>query len=120
MHPLDFHKTEESRSRCWGCSHPEMLESSDEDVKEAAALIAAGFVQTSNKYYGVAKVHAPPFAQAVTFADGVPQWLREEMQRAYEMQVTRWGARSNNKGVEHRELRPGIFFAFKRLGGGVA
>jgi hypothetical protein len=120
MHPPGFHKNPEAQARCWGCNNDPRLELTEADMERARKLIADGFVSTSNRYRTVSKVHTPPFDEAMTFAAGVPAWLREEIHRAYEEQTKRWGARGNKEGVEHIELTSSEFRAFKLLGGPTA
>lgn len=118
-HPEGYHKSEEARERCWGCSHPEMLEISAEDEAFARDLIAKGYKSTSNKYCSVARVWVPPFEEAIKFHDEVPEWLRGWMRRAYEQWVD-YGMRCEREQVEHLELTPTQFRAFKKLGGHTA
>lgn len=119
MHPPNFHKDEEARQRCYGCSHPEMLESSPEDIERAKALIADGYRSTSNKYQMVARALVPRAEQAITFAADVPEWLRKATLDFYE-RWTEWGMRGNYERIEHLELPLGVFRAFKKLGGRMA
>ncbi len=120
-HPPGFHKSEEARSLCWGCSHPERLAPKPGDEDLARKLIAEGWLSTSNKYSTVARSTVPPASEAIIFSADVPAWLRGEVLEAY-VRATRSGLRLGNgrDGVEHMQLTVAQFRAFKRLGGGCA
>lgn len=87
----------------------------DDTVKRMKALLAEGWHGVSNKYRTIAKVHAPPAAEAMSFAPGVPGWLREEMLQQYERWAGEWGARVHG---EKRVLDEVEFTIFKKLENG--
>ena len=120
MHPPGFHKDEDAKERCYGCSHPEMLEVSPEDEALAKQLVAEGWFSTSNKYRHIARANLPPVDKAMTFSEFVPVWLRKEVERAYDS-WTKWGLRVHSSypdsGIESRELTTAQFKAFKKAGG---
>jgi len=48
------------------------------------AMEALGYHLISKKDNCVARVHVPRFADAVRFADDLPDWLKDDMRRHYE------------------------------------
>lgn len=111
MHPEGFHKSEEARERCYGCSHPEMLEFTSEDVAQAEQLLADGWIAVSNKYRHIAKVDLPPFEQAVWFSANTPSWVIDRMRVAYRYLLDDYGPRYHG---QTQTLTPGVYRAFKR------
>jgi len=108
-HPEGYHKTAAARERCYGCSAPEILEPTKDDIDSARRLIVDGFIQVSNKYRTVARVRLP--ASGVAVAGNVPSWARDEIMRHYE-------SLSNSFAYLHGERRvltAGQFAAFKML-----
>lgn len=120
MHPDGFHKDDEAKARCWGCSHPEKLVWSVEDEALAQRLIAEGWLSTSNRYCHIARACLPPAEVALTLATGLPEWLAEEMRREYK-KWTRRGLRVHGdregSGIESMTLTPAQYRAFRHLGG---
>lgn len=114
-HPPGYHKDEDAKERCWGCSHPELLEVSDADWVEAQRLIDEGWQQTSRKYRGVARVVLPPFEEAVKIAEGVPAWVLAEMKRSYEYLKSSMLSRQDLPEVVHLTLPIGVFSAFSKI-----
>lgn len=113
------HKSAEAMERCWGCSHPDVLKSTDADEVRARQLLAAGYKQVSAKYRRLARLHVPPF-ESVTFAPDVPEWLRAEFHRHWDY-LTQFGYHQASRVSDHAEtieLTVGEFRAFKKLGGG--
>lgn len=115
MHADGFHKNEETKARCWGCSHPEMFASTVDDETFARKLVEDGFYQTSNKYRGVARMLVPKFEDALTVYPEVPEWLHQELKRWRERGIRGGFPGASRESEEHLELTPGQFFAFKRL-----
>lgn len=107
------HRDAEAMGRCWGCSHPEMLEVTEADRERARQLIAEGYKSTSTKYRRVSRLTLPPFDQLVTVSPDAPVWLRERLRDAYTYQAN-YGHREHG---EHLTLTVGEFRAFKQLGG---
>lgn len=115
MHPEGYHKDEDAKERCWGCSHPEKLEVTSADRERAKQLVAEGWLQISRKFCTVARLVVPAFEDAVYFGADVPEWLREHVKSAY-VQWSRFGAADHGQRIV---LTPGEFRAFKELGGGI-
>lgn len=111
---LHTHASPEAAARCYGCSHPELLEMSEEDILLAQQLVAGGWVSTSNRYRTVKLVVIPPLNEVVEFKAGVSDWLREKLREEYLRMAPTW--RRMAPGVE-RVLTVAQFHAFKRAGG---
>lgn len=95
-------------------------EPTEADVEEALRLIAAGYKQTSAKYRSLARLpegkngyealrDSRPEAAAANY---------ERFLRGCETDYLRFDAQ-RGEGL-HTEVTPGVFRAFKRLGGGIA
>lgn len=110
------HKSADAMARCWGCSDPGMLESSESDEARARQLLADGFRQVSAKYRRLARLHVPPF-ESVSFSPEVPEWLRAEMRRYWKC-LTQSAYHTHQEHADVVELTPGEFRAFKKIAGG--
>jgi len=117
-HPPGYHKTELAKQRCFACSAPEKLVPSEEDLTLVRALIAQGYLSTSNKYRHVCKLNAPPFDQLFHFeGDDVPGWLRDELRDWYERSRGHWTRMHGARHGDQRTLTVAQYAAFRQLGG---
>lgn len=114
-HPPGYHKSEEARARCWGCSHPEKLEVTKADEAEALELYRAGFRPVSNKSCMVARANLPSFDNAVNTLE-MPRWFADRLRYMYENAID-LARVSDNPEIEKRVLKLGVYRAIKRLGG---
>lgn len=112
MHPDGYHKSEPARARCWGCSHPELLEWTEAELVEAQRLHAEGWIPTSNRYHGVSRVDLPPFQRAVRLSHALPAWAARALRDAYSELQSEAGARSRG---EHQTIAPGVYRALKSI-----
>jgi hypothetical protein len=117
MHPDGYHKDAAAKARCWSCSNPEMIEPTEEDRVEAAALVAAGWRSTSNRYCSIRRVVVPALDDVIVFTEAAPDWLRRSLREQY----AQWAEGRHRTGAgEERTLTPRLFRAFKQAGGRVA
>lgn len=120
-HPPDFHKDDEARSRCYGCSHPELLEPTDDDVEYVKKLIAEGYHSCSNKgrHVGIVLTNEgnplPPFERTITVSPEMPDWFVEKLRDWYENNRRNGGwVRMHGQKLT---LSAAQYIAFKRAGG---
>lgn len=110
MHPPNYHKNEYAKSRCWSCSHPEMLIPLAEDEKEARRLLDEGYLSVSNKYRMVAKFDIPSVEELVQ-----PQWKGTTMWNEVADFLSRSQEHLTRMYGEQIEVSPQVFIAFKKL-----
>jgi len=118
MHPDGYHKTELARQRCYGCSAPDKLTASEEDLALVRSLIAQGYLSTSNRYRTVCKLNLPAFEEIFIFTgDDVPAWFRTELRDWFRRERGGWTRVHSERHGDVKTLTVAQFNAFKRLGG---
>lgn len=102
--------TPEAKSRCFGCSHPELLASSEEEEAEAQRLYRQGYKCVSNKYHRVQlrvasgasfQVEGPNAPDVASVLSAFTPAIEEEWRRRF--------------GPEPEEVSAGVYRALKRL-----
>lgn len=97
---------------------PEELEPSPEDLLEAEQLVKDGWRSVSAKFRGIARFTEPvPRIEDMVSAEVLATNHGKRLAERWSKWSHTWDLRTNDAGVEHRDLSVKLYRAFRMKGG---
>jgi hypothetical protein len=97
---------------------PEELEPSPEDLLEAEQLVKEGWHSVSAKFRGIARFREPvPRIEDLVSVEVLATNHGKRLAERWSKWSHTWDLRTNNAGVEHRDLSVKLYRAFRMKGG---